>query len=267
MGMIARNTEAEVNVIALIGERGREVREFLEKDLGEDGLKRSVVIVVTSDNPALLRVKGAFAAITVAEFFRDQGKDVMFMMDSVTRLAMAQREVGLAAGEPPTTRGYTPSVFAMLPGFLERAGTSIDEGSITGLFTVLVEGDDMNEPVADAVRGILDGHVVLSRKLATRSHYPAIDVQQSISRLMVDIVPEDHYLAARRLVQVISVYRDSEDLINIGAYQKGSSPEIDLSIQMIGPIEEFLRQPIRQEISYEEVIKQVKVLAAKAGLK
>ncbi|MFH1742924.1 MAG: FliI/YscN family ATPase [bacterium] len=265
MGMIARNTEAEVNVIGLIGERGREVREFLEKDLGEEGLARSVVVVVTSDHPALLRVKGAMAAISIAEYFRDQGKDVMFMMDSVTRMAMAQREVGLASGEPPTTRGYTPSVFAMLPKFLERAGTSTGEGSITGLFTVLVEGDDMNEPIADAVRGILDGHVVLTRQLAMRSQYPAIDIQQSISRLMVDIVPEEHLLAARRLVQVMSVYRDSEDLINIGAYQKGSNKDIDLAIRMIGPIEEFLRQRIRENVTFEESANQVQALCAQTG--
>ncbi len=265
MGMIARNTEAEVNVIALIGERGREVREFIEKDLGEDGLARSVLVVVTSDNPALLRVKGALAAMSIAEYFRDQGKDVMFMMDSVTRMAMAQREVGLASGEPPTTRGYTPSVFAMLPGFLERAGTQDGDGSITGLFTVLVEGDDMNEPVADAVRGILDGHIVLTRQLAMRNHYPAVDVQQSISRLMIDIVPEDHFRSARRLVQVLSVYRESEDLINIGAYQKGSNPQIDLSIKMIGPIEEFLRQGIRESSTFEQTVSQLTALAQSAS--
>jgi flagellum-specific ATP synthase len=265
MGMIARNTEAEINVIALIGERGREVREFIEKDLGEDGLARSVLIVVTSDNPALLRVKGALAAMTVAEYFRDQGKDVLFMMDSVTRMATAQREVGLASGEPPTTRGYTPSVFAMLPGFLERAGTCAGEGSITGLITVLVEGDDLNEPVADSVRAILDGHVVLTRQLAIRNHYPAVDIQQSISRLMVDIVPEDHLMAARRLVEVLSVYRNAEDLINIGAYQKGSNPQIDLSIRMIEPIERFLRQGIRETATYHEAVEQLKALAAQAA--
>lgn len=265
MGMIARNTEAEINVIALIGERGREVREFIEKDLGEDGLARSVLVVATSDNPALLRVKGALAAMSIAEYFRDQGKDVTFMMDSVTRMATAQREVGLASGEPPTTRGYTPSVFAMLPGFLERAGTSAGEGSITGLITVLVEGDDMNEPVADAVRAILDGHVVLTRQLAIRNHYPAVDIQQSISRLMVDIAPEEHLMAARRLVEILSVYRNAEDLINIGAYQKGSNPQIDLSIRMIEPIESFLRQGIREKANYQETIDQLKALAARAA--
>ncbi|MBZ0257595.1 FliI/YscN family ATPase, partial [bacterium] len=261
MGMIARSTEAEVNVIALIGERGREVREFIEKDLGEEGMARSVLIVATSDNPPLTRVKGALTAMTIAEYFRDQGKDVLFMMDSVTRMAMAQREVGLAAGEPPTTRGYTPSVFALLPAFMERAGTSEGEGSITALFTVLVEGDDMNEPIADATRGILDGHIVLSRQLAHRNHYPSVDVLQSISRVMVDITPHEQVMSARRLNQLLAVYRDSEDLINIGAYQKGSNPEIDLAIDMKPTIDAFLQQGIQEAFEYNEVVKQMMDIA------
>ena len=261
MGMIARSSDAQVNVIALIGERGREVREFIEKDLGEEGLARSVLVVATGDNPPLMRVKGALTAITIAEYFRDAGSDVLFMMDSVTRMAMSQREVGLAAGEPPTTRGYTPSVFAMLPAFLERAGTTPGEGTITGLFTVLVEGDDMNEPIADAVRGILDGHIVLSRQLAHKNHYPSVDVLQSISRAMVDIVPEDQVFAARRVCEVSSTYRDAEDLINIGAYQRGSNAEIDLAIEMIPTINAFLKQGIRESIPYEQSIKQMQDIA------
>ncbi len=257
MGMIARSSEADVNVIGLIGERGREVREFIEKDLGEEGAARSVLVVATGDTPPLTRVKGALTAMTIAEYFRDQGKNVLFMMDSVTRMAMAQREVGLAAGEPPTTRGYTPSVFAMLPAYLERAGTSPGEGSITGLITVLVEGDDMNEPIADAVRGILDGHIVLSRELAHKNHYPSADILQSISRVMVDIVPEEQVMAARRINQVVSVYRDAEDLINIGAYQRGSNAEIDLAIDMIDTINAFLQQGIRERVAYEEAVKQM----------
>lgn len=261
MGMIARSTEADVNVIALIGERGREVREFLEKDLGEEGLKRSVLVVATGDNPPLLRVKGAMTAMTIAEYFRDRGKNVLFMMDSVTRMAMAQREVGLAAGEPPTTRGYTPSVFSMLPSFLERAGTTPEGGTITGLITVLVEGDDMNEPIADAVRGILDGHIVLSRQLAHRNHYPSVDILQSISRVMVDIVPDDHFQAARKIAEITSVYRDAEDLINIGAYQRGSNPQIDLAIQMMPVINTFLRQAIKEAVPYSEGLAQMMEIA------
>ncbi|MBD3267624.1 FliI/YscN family ATPase [bacterium] len=257
MGMIARYTDAEINVIALIGERGREVREFIEKDLGPEGIARSVLIVATSDNPPLMRVKGAMTAITIAEYFRDQGKNVLFMMDSVTRMAMAQREVGLASGEPPTTRGYTPSVFALLPSFLERAGTTPNEGTITGLFTVLVEGDDMNEPVADAVRGILDGHIVLSRDLAHKSHYPAVDILQSISRVMVDIVPDEQVQSARRISEVTATYRDAEDLINIGAYQKGSNPEIDLAISMVPTINGFLQQPIQSSVDFKDTVGQV----------
>lgn len=267
MGMIARSTEADINVIALVGERGRELREFIEKDLGEDGLARSVLVIATSDMPPLMRVKAALTAITIAEYFRDQGKNVLFMMDSVTRMAMAQREVGLAAGEPPTTRGYTPSVFALLPSFLERAGTTPGGGTITGLFTVLVEGDDMNEPIADATRGILDGHIVLSRQLAHRNHYPSVDVLQSISRVMVDIVPDEQTQAARRINQVISTYRDAEDLINIGAYQRGSNPEIDLAIEMIPEINEFLQQGIRESVPYDQSAKKMEEIAAQCAVR
>ena len=253
LGMIARRTEADVNVIGLVGERGREVREFLEKDLGKAGLKRSVVIVATSDQPALVRIKGAHTATAIAEHFRAQGRDVMLMMDSITRYAMALREVGLSVGEPPTTKGYTPSVFAALPKLLERAGTS-DAGSITGLYTVLVEADDMSEPVADSVRAILDGHIVLSRELATRNHYPAIDVLESISRVMIDIVPHEHLEAARRLQHHVAVYARAQDLINIGAYKRGSSREIDLAIAMIPKIEAFLRQDIEEGSDYRTAV-------------
>jgi len=253
LGMIARQTEADVNVIGLIGERGREVREFLEKDLGEAGLKRSVVVVATSDQPALVRIKGAHAVAAIAEHFRSQGHDVMLMMDSITRYAMAMREVGLSVGEPPTTKGYTPSVFAALPKLLERAGTS-DKGSITGLYAVLVEADDMSEPVADSVRAILDGHVVLSRELAMRNHYPAIDVLQSISRVMIDIVPREQIEAARRLAHHVAVYARAQDLINIGAYKRGSNREIDLAIAMIPKIEAFLRQDIEETSEYRTAV-------------
>lgn len=251
MGMIARNTAAEVNVVALIGERGREVRDFLERDLGPEGLARSVVVVATSDQPALVRLKGAFVATAIAEFFRDQGMDVMFLMDSVTRFAMAQREVGLAVGEPPATRGYTPSVFALLPRLLERSGRS-EKGSITGFYTVLVDGDDTNEPITDAVRGILDGHIVLSRKLAHQGHYPAIDVLGSISRLMNEIVPEPQRMAANRLRSVLATYGEAEDLINIGAYVAGSNPQIDYARKMIDPVRQFLQQGVMEVSGYEE---------------
>ncbi len=253
LGMIARQTEADVNVIGLIGERGREVREFLEKDLGEEGLKRSVLVVATSDEPALVRIKGAQTVAAIAEYFRDQGLDVMLMMDSITRYAMALREVGLAVGEPPTTKGYTPSVFATLPKLLERAGTS-DTGSITGLYNVLVEADDMSEPVSDSVRAILDGHLVLSRELAARNHYPAIDVLESISRVMIDIVPREHLDAARRLQHHVAVYRRAQDLVNIGAYKHGSNPEIDRAIAMIGKIDAFLRQDIDERSDYQTAV-------------
>lgn len=253
LGMIARNTDADINVIALIGERGREVRDFIERDLGVEGLARSVVVVATSDQPALVRIKGAMVATAIAEYFRDLGKDVMLMMDSVTRFAIAQREVGLAVGEPPTTRGYTPSVFSLLPKLLERSGTAAS-GSITGLYTVLVEGDDMNEPIADAVRGILDGHIVLSRQLAHLNHYPAIDILASVSRLMVELVSKEHRHAAGQLRTTLATYYNNEDLLNIGAYAPGSNPQIDAAIQMIGPVNEFLRQRIDEKCSYADTI-------------
>lgn len=253
LGMIARNTAADVNVIALVGERGKEVRDFIERDLGEEGLRRSVVVVSTSDQPALVRIKAAFVAMTIAEYFRDQGLDVMFMMDSVTRFAMAQREVGLAIGEPTTTRGYTPSVFALLPKLLERAGTS-ERGTITGLFAVLVDGDDMNEPVADAVRSILDGHIVLSRQLASANQYPAIDVLQSVSRVMPDVADANQYSAASAIRDMLATYKDAEDLINIGAYVPGSNPRVDLALSKIEGIRHFLRQGIYETSSYEQTL-------------
>jgi flagellum-specific ATP synthase len=251
LGMIARNTSADVNVIALIGERGREVLEFIEKDLGPEGLARSVVIVATSDQPALIRMKGAMIATSIAEYFRDRGLNVMLMMDSVTRYAMALREVGLAIGEPPATRGYTPSVFAALPKLLERAGTG-PTGSITAFYTVLVDGDDMNEPIADAVRGILDGHIVLSRHLAHKGHFPAIDVLASVSRVMKEIVTEEHQDAANELKKLLSIHKDSEDLINIGAYQRGSNQEIDLALQFIDSIHSYTKQKTNEKVSLEE---------------
>jgi flagellum-specific ATP synthase len=256
LGMIARNTTADLNVIALIGERGREVREFIERDLGEEGLKRSIVIVATSDQPALMRIKGAFTATAIAEYFRDKGLNVMMMMDSVTRVAMAQREVGLAVGEPPTTKGYTPSVFAILPKLLERTGTN-EHGSITGFYTVLVDGDDMNEPIADTVRGILDGHFVLDRELANKGQYPAIDVLKSISRIMNHIVPEEHVHAAERIRESLSTYINSEDLINIGAYKKGSSKEIDEAIRLYPQILSFLKQKTDEKVTLSEGVHQL----------
>lgn len=243
LGMIARNTSADVNVIGLIGERGREVRDFIEKDLGDEGLARSVVVVATSDQVPVVRLRGAQVATSIAEYFRDTGKDVLLMMDSVTRVAWAQREIGLASGEPPTTRGYTPSVFALLPRLLERSGTA-EHGSITALYTVLVEGDDMNEPVADTVRGILDGHIVLSRELASRNHYPAIDVLSSVSRLMPDVTTPEHRNFAGKLRDVLATYRASEDLINIGAYARGSNPKIDFALDRIDAVNAFLRQAV-----------------------
>jgi flagellum-specific ATP synthase len=251
LGMIARNTSADVNVIALIGERGREVLDFIERDLGPEGLARSVVVVATSDQPALIRMKGALIATTIAEYFRDRGLNVMLMMDSVTRYAMALREVGLAVGEPPATRGYTPSVFANLPKLLERAGTA-PKGSITAFYTVLVDGDDMNEPIADAVRGILDGHIVLDRNIANKGHYPAIDVLSSVSRVMKEIAPEQQQNAAENLKRLLAVYRNSEDLINIGAYQQGSNPEIDLSLEYIQAIWDFTKQKTSEKVNYAE---------------
>lgn len=253
LGMIARNTSADINVITLIGERGREVREFIEKDLGEEGLKKSVVVVATSDKSPLVRLKGAYVGTTIAEYFRDQGLNVMLMMDSVTRFAMAQREIGLTIGEPPTTKGYTPSVFALLPKLLERAGNS-DKGSITGIYTVLVDGDDMVEPIADAVRSILDGHIVLSRKLANKSHYPAIDTLQSVSRVMPDIIDHDHYKRVMAFNEILASYREAEDLINIGAYVKGSNPQIDRAIAKINQLRSFLKQDMMEKASYTETV-------------
>ena len=253
LSMIARNTEADISVIALVGERGREVKEFIERDLGEEGLKRSVVVVATSDKPALVRIKGAMTATAIAEYFRDCGRKVVLMMDSVTRFAMAQREVGLTVGEPPATRGYTPSVFALLPRLLERAGTS-EKGSITGIYTVLVDGDDMNEPIADAVRSILDGHIVLSRAIAAQNHFPAIDVLASVSRVMSAVVPKEHMDANRTLRALMAVYKDAEDLIHIGAYVKGSSQKIDEAVQKIDAINDFLCQGVFEVQTFEETI-------------
>ncbi|MFP4496744.1 MAG: flagellar protein export ATPase FliI [Vulcanimicrobiota bacterium] len=256
LGMIARNASADVNVIALIGERGREVPEFIHRDLTDEGLKKSVVVAVTSDQPPLLRIKGALTATAIAEYFRDMGLDVLLMMDSSTRIAMAQREVGLAVGEPPTTRGYTPSVFALLPQLLERSGTSVN-GSITGIYTVLVEGDDMNDPVADSMRSILDGHVVLTRALAERNHYPSIDVLASVSRLMTAIASEEHKRSASHMRQVLATYRESEDLINIGAYSVGSNQEIDYALEKIDVINNFLRQGIFEDTNFDDTVDQL----------
>jgi len=254
IGMIARNTKADVNVIALIGERGREVREFIEKDLKEEGMSRSVVVVATSDQPALLRLKGALAATSIAEYFRDNGYDVLLMMDSLTRFAMAQREIGLAVGEPPVSKGYTPSVFSTLPKLLERSGNS-DKGSITGLYTVLVDGDDLTEPVTDTARGVLDGHIVLSRALANRNQYPAIDVLASISRVMSDIISDKHKKMASEIKKVMAVYKDAEDLINVGAYVKGSNEKIDNAIELIDGIINFLEQGTHEKFDFDEVLK------------
>ncbi len=260
LGMIAKNTRADINVIALIGERGREVREFIERDLGEEGLARSVLVVVTSDQSPLLRMRGAFVATTIAEYFCKRGKNVLLMMDSVTRFAMAMREVGLAIGEPPTTKGYTPSVFATLPKLLERAGSFKGAGSITGLYTVLVEGDDMNEPVADAVRSILDGHIVLSRKLAAANHYPCIDILTSSSRVMRDIVSEEHYRCSGRVREVLATYQEAEDLINIGAYSSGSNPDIDYSLTKIDEVKRFLRQGMNEAVDFPSTLQQISEL-------
>jgi flagellum-specific ATP synthase len=257
MGMIAKNTKADVNVIGLIGERGREVREFLEKNLGPDGLGRSVVVVAASDMHPLIRMRAAYVATTIAEYFRDQGDDVLLMVDSLTRFAMAQREIGLSVGEPPTTKGYTPSVFSLLPKLLERSGTMQGRGSITGLYTILVEGDDFNEPIADAARSILDGHIALSRELANKNHYPAIDVLQSISRVMVDIVDNEHRKKAGEILNICSTYKKAEDLINIGAYSKGSNPEIDYAIDMIGRVNIFLEQDINEKIDFDTAKKEL----------
>ncbi|MDR0308218.1 MAG: flagellar protein export ATPase FliI [Chitinispirillales bacterium] len=265
MGMLARNCRSDINVIALIGERGREVREFIERDLGPEGLARSVLVVATSDQPALIRIKGALVAASIAEHFRDEGKDVLFLADSVTRLAMAQREVGLAIGEPPATKGYTPSVFSLLPQFLERAGTS-DKGTITGLFTVLVDGDDMEEPIADAVRSILDGHIVLNRKLAHRNHFPAIDILQSISRCMSDVVTKEHLMLAGAIKDSMAAYKENEDLIQIGAYAVGTNKRVDNAIKMNEPINGFLRQARDTASTLEESLKMLGEIAKVSGL-
>ena len=259
LGMMARYTNADVNVIALIGERGRELNDFIERDLGEEGLRKSVVVVATSNEPALMRVRAPYTAMAIAEYFRNQGKDVLVLMDSLTRFAMAQREIGLAAGEPPTTRGYPPSVFGMLPQLVERAGRSAS-GSITGFFTVLVEGDDTNDIIGDTVRGLLDGHLWLSRRLSTRGHYPAIDPIESISRLMPDICDPDHLKAARMLRRLISVYLDNEDLISIGAYRTGSSGEIDHAIQMKPLIDQYLQQEVSEHAKLEDSVERIKKL-------
>lgn len=252
LGMFARNTQADINIIALIGERGREVREFVERDLGEEGMKRSIVVVATSDQPALIRNKAAKTATAFAEYFRDQGRDVLLMMDSLTRFSMAQREIGLASGEPPVTRGYPPSVYSEMPRLLERAGNGA-AGSITGLYTVLVDGDDMNEPITDTARSILDGHIVLSRRLGQRNHYPAIDVLQSISRCMSTIAEPEHKALAGKLRNVLAVYQEAEDLINIGAYKRGSNKEIDYAIEKIDAVNGFLCQETEEKFEFEEI--------------
>lgn len=256
IGMIARNTRADINVIALIGERGREVREFLEKDLKEEGLQRSVVVVATSDQPALVRLKGALLATAIAEYFRDNGKDILMLMDSLTRFAMAQREIGLAIGEPPVSKGYTPSVFALLPKLLERSGNS-ESGSVTGLYTVLVDGDDLTEPVTDTARGILDGHIVLSRSLANRNMFPAIDVLASISRVMPDVVSTEHRSIAGEIKKVLAIYRDAEDLINIGAYVRGSNEKIDYAIEVIDSINGFILQGTYECYTFDEIMEMI----------
>ncbi len=259
LGMIARYTEADVNVIALIGERGRELREFIEKDLQEQGLKKSVVVVATSDQPPLVRMRGAYIATTIAEYFKNQGKKVLLMMDSATRFAMAMREVGLAIGEPPTTKGYTPSVFAALPKLLERTG-NFPEGSITALYTVLVEGDDFNEPISDAMRSILDGHIVLSRDLAARAIYPPIDVLASASRVMTDVASREHLDVASKYKEVLATYRQSEDLINIGAYKAGSNPGIDYAVEHIAAMQSFMKQSVHDPVMLEEAVNDLKLM-------
>lgn len=254
MGMFARNTRADINVIALIGERGREVREFIERDLGEEGMKRSVVVVATSDKPALIRNKAAKTATAIAEYFRDKGKDVLLMMDSLTRFSMAQREIGLASGEPPVTRGYPPSVYSEMPKLLERAGNG-NQGSITGLYTVLVDGDDFNEPITDTARSILDGHIMLSRKIAHKNHYPAIDVLQSISRVMSQIATGEHKKMAGQIKNIMATYNEAEDLINIGAYKRGSNKNIDFAMDKIDKVNEFLIQGVDEKFVFEDELK------------
>lgn len=257
LGMIARNVKADINVIALVGERGREVREFVEKDLGPEGMKRSVLVIATSDQPAMLRMKCPMVATTIAEYFRDKGQDVLLMMDSLTRFAMAQREIGLATGEPPVARGYTPSIYAEFPKLLERSG-NFKKGSITGVYTVLVEGDDTNEPIADTVRGILDGHIVLSRHLANANHFPAIDISASISRLMNNLVDPEHKELASKLRNTLSLYEKNADLIAIGAYKRGTNPKLDYAISKIDLINQFLMQQIAEQVSYEDMLKRLK---------
>src|SRR5574344_479296 len=260
MGMMAKNTTADVNVIALIGERGREVKEFIEDILGEEGMRRSVVVASTSDAPDLVKIKAAFVATTIAEYFRDKGLDVLFMLDSVTRIAMAQRQVGLAIGEPPATRGYTPAVFALMPKLLERAGSN-DKGTMTGLYTVLVEGDDFNEPISDTSRSILDGHIMLSRELAHRNHYPAVDILQSISRVMPDVTTAEHREAAGKIRKLLAVHKKNEDLINIGAYVPGADKICDEAISKMDKIDEFLKQSTDTKIDYEATIQELIALA------
>ena len=257
LGMIAKNVKADINVIALVGERGREVLEFMQKDLGEEGMRRSILVVATSDQPAMLRMKCPSVATSIAEYFRDQGYDVLLMMDSLTRFAMAQREIGLAIGEPPVSRGYTPSMYAEMPKLLERSG-NFDKGSITGVYTVLVEGDDTNEPIADTVRGILDGHIVLSRALANSNHYPAIDVSASISRLMVEIVPQEHRQLASRLRDILSTYEKNQDLVAIGAYKPGTNRNLDYALSKIDAVNGFLTQDINEAFSYEQCIERLR---------
>jgi len=260
--MIARATQADVNIIALIGERGREVREFIERDLGPEGLQRSVVVVATSDQSPLVRMRGAYIATALAEYFRNQGKDVLLLMDSLTRFAMAQREVGLSVGEPPMTKGYTPSVFALLPKLLERAGNDDGPGSITGLYTVLIENDDFNDPISDAVRSILDGHILLSRDLAAKNHYPAIQISHSLSRVMRDITTPEHQDLAGKVREVLATYQEAEDLITIGAYTRGSSPKIDYAIRMIDAVNAYLCQKIDEQASCEDSLRQLHDLFA-----
>ena len=263
LGMIARNTEAEINVIALIGERGREVKEFIDENLGPEGLKRSIVIAAASDQPPLVRLRGAFIATTIAEYFRDQGKDVLLMMDSITRFALAQREIGLSVGEPPTTKGYPPSTFSLIPKLLERAGTSEGSGTITGIYTVLVEGDDINEPVSDSVRAVLDGHIVLDRELAAHNHYPAIDVLSSVSRLMIDVISKEHYDLSMKMKDFLATYNEAKDLINIGAYTKGSNPKWDIAINKIDRINDYLKQGIMETTTMGECLKALKEIMEK----
>ena len=258
LGMMTKFTEADIIVVGLIGERGREVKEFIDENLGEEGLKRSIVIAAASDQPPLVRLRGAYIATTIAEYFRDQGQDVMLMMDSVTRFALAQREIGLSVGEPPTTRGFTPSVFSLLPKLLERAGTSSSEGSITGLYTVLVEGDDISEPISDAVRAILDGHIVLIRELAAHNHYPAIDILNSVSRLMIDVVTKEHQEFSMKFKDFLATYKSAEDLINIGAYTKGSNPKIDMAIHKYDQMIPYLRQGMLENFDWRASLDELK---------